>query len=435
VKPDRHPWRQFLFVFLCATAVVMVLVRLEVVEHLAYAVQKGRLRAISEVLPTANEVADYNEPNRRVAEYVTPAVVHIEPIQFVSRAALNLPTVRTVDPSRNDAPTEGAIDPDDDFRTTHPWMFDKDDPEADDEDDEVEYEPSDVDDVQPPDTVSIQSGLGSGFIFDADNGYILTNEHVIAHADAIDIILADGRRFRGRVVGADAASDLAVLEIDADRLHELRLGGSDDLRVGDEVFALGNPFGLDGTFSRGIVSAMGRSIGIRNVRYQGFIQTDAVINPGNSGGPLVNRSGDVIGVNTAIASDSGSYMGVGFAIPSARVAALLPQLIAGGAIVRGFLGVGTEDVRLNRERAIELGWSRPDGVIVREVRPNTPADRADLRDDDIIFQVADAPVGNTTELMDVVADIRPGTEVTIHYFRDGAERTLTLIVSRRPDNA
>ncbi len=402
-----------------------MLVRLEVVEHLSYAVEKGRLRAIAERLPTSDQVVDYNEPNRRVAQLVTPAVVHIETIQYISPLGI----LDFAASERSGKLREG-------FGDAHPWMQEG---NASDEGEAAEGGSLDeggaVDSRDDMDRIPVQSGLGSGFIFDAANGFVLTNQHVVAGADRIDVILSDGRRREGIVVGADEATDLAVLQIRASRLHELGLGDSDALGVGDEVFALGNPFGLDGTFSRGIVSAMGRSIGIRNVRYQGFIQTDAVINPGNSGGPLVDRRGEVIGVNTAIASDTGSYMGVGFAIPSNRVALLLPHLLKGGEIVRGFLGVATVDVRLNREEAADLGWSRPNGVLIRQVLDNTPVAEAGLRADDILLEVNGTSILNTAVLMDAVAFILPGTEVTLRYFRGGEVHEMAVVVARRPSGA
>jgi len=249
----------------------------------------------------------------------------------------------------------------------------------------------------------------------------------------VEVSVSDGRRFDARIVGSDPATDLAVLSIPADRLHEVRFGDSRRLAVGDEVFAIGNPFGLDGTFSRGIISALGRSnVLIHNVTYAGFIQTDAVINPGNSGGPLVNRRGEVIGVNTAIATDSGRFDGVGFAIPASRVVGLIPQLLQGREIVRGFLGVSTADIREYKELSESLGWFERHGAIVQMVLPGQPAERAGIRLHDILVRINDEPIQSSSNLMDKIALLEPESRVRVTYWRGGTTHETELVLSQRP---
>ncbi|MCH7526740.1 MAG: trypsin-like peptidase domain-containing protein [Planctomycetes bacterium] len=215
-------------------------------------------------------------------------------------------------------------------------------------------------------------------------------------------------------------------------MHELQLGDSRKAAVGDEVFALGNPFGLGGTFSRGIISAVGRSnIVIRDISYQGFIQTDAVINPGNSGGPLVDRRGEVIGINTAIATGSGQFAGVGFAIPSWRASQLIPRLIARGHVVRGYLGVIPVDIRDERNRVEALGWSEDYGVFIALVAPDTPADKAGLHVGDILVSINDHRVTDATDLRDQIALIAPDSVVTLLVWRDGEYTTIEATLSQR----
>lgn len=381
---------------------VLLLRQTEIIEHAAYSIEKGRLRALTEQVPSAAMLDELQTPNRVVANLVTPAVVYIETTRTVRLGDLALMTERLKLPEFSDA---------------HPWLRG----DANDQDSDEERE-------------LVESSLGSGFVVDAENGYIVTNHHVTEGADSIEVVFHDGRRYDAEVVGVDPETDLAVLSVAAGRLFEVTFGDSGKLSVGDDVFALGSPFGLDGTFSRGIVSGLGRSnVAINNMVYQDFIQTDAVINPGNSGGPLVNLRGEVIGVNTAIATNTGNFNGVGFAIPSLRVQRLLPQLLAGGKIVRGFLGVGYRDVHDQRRRAEEeLGWSEATGVIVASVQSNSPAEEAGLRDDDIIVEISGKPVNSSIDLKDVIAEIPPGRRVTIRFWRDGAfESVDATLVARR----
>ena len=205
------------------------------------------------------------------------------------------------------------------------------------------------------------------------------------------------------------------------------------MAVGDDVFAVGNAFGFGSSFSRGIISAKDRSnVPVRGIVYQKFIQTDAVINPGNSGGPLVNRSGEVIGVNTAIASPTGNFGGVGFAIPSDRVRELLPQLAAGRPIRRGFLGIRMAEVADYRPEAGKLGWNETHGVIVAEVTDDSPADRGGLKENDILMEYDGATVLERADVFEAVATTPPGTRVPVKIWRDGAVQTLELQVGERP---
>ena len=261
----------------------------------------------------------------------------------------------------------------------------------------------------------IQRGLGTGVIV-SDDGYVLTNNHVVGDADEVSVKLSDNRVFKARVVGTDRKTDLAVLKIDADNLHPARLGDSDRLRVGDWVVAAGNPFGLTASITAGIVSAKGRAnVGIAD--YEDFIQTDAAINPGNSGGPLVNLHGEVIGINTAIFTKSGGYMGIGFAIPINMAKSVMNSLIKEGRVVRGFLGVQIQN--LDEGLAKSFGYDGTDGALVADVVPGGPADKAGLKPGDIIVQFNGHKVKDNNDLRARVAATRPGTETTLEIIREG----------------
>ncbi len=275
-----------------------------------------------------------------------------------------------------------------------------------------------------------QMGAGSGFIVTKD-GYILTNNHVVAHADKIIVKLADGREFKAKVVGTDPASDVAVIKINAKNLPTLPLGDSDKIQVGEWVMAIGNPFGLTQTVTVGVISAKGRS-GVGITDYEDFIQTDAAINPGNSGGPLVNMRGEAIGMNTAIFTRSGGYMGIGFAIPINMVKVVMKQLITKGKVVRGWLGVVIQD--LNEDLAKSFGLERPEGALITEVAEHSPAAKAGLKRGDIILAYNGKPVKNVAELRTMVAMTQPGTEVTITIWRDGHKKELKVRIGTQPQN-
>jgi Do/DeqQ family serine protease len=242
---------------------------------------------------------------------------------------------------------------------------------------------------QPRERVS--QSLGSGVIVDADEGYVLTNNHVIAGADDISVTLSDGRSFTAEVIGTDPETDLAMVRIQADGLHALPLADSSQLRVGDFVVAVGNPFGLGQTVTSGIVSALGRA-GFRGLEFQNFIQTDASINPGNSGGALVNLRGELVGINSAIFTPSGGNVGIGFAIPSVMARYVMNQLARYGEVRRGTLGIYAQD--LTEDLAAALGSGDIRGALVAEVRGGSPAQNAGIRAGDVITSLAAYPVRN-----------------------------------------
>ncbi len=268
-------------------------------------------------------------------------------------------------------------------------------------------------------------------IVDAEKGYILTNTHVIDQADKVEVTLNDRRRFTAKLISKDEKSDLAVLQIEADRLHAVEFGDSEGLEVGDFVLAVGSPFGYQQTVTYGIVSAKGRSAGVLD--YEGLIQTNAIINPGNSGGPLVNMKARVIGVNTMIATRSGSFMGIGFAIPSRRVKQLLPRLISGEEIVRGYLGVSISSLVDNPAMAKSFGLDEAGGVLIQDVVADGPADEGGLRPDDIILEMDGERMEDAPELSDRIAETKPGTRVAFKIWRDRKESTVKLALGKQPE--
>ncbi len=267
----------------------------------------------------------------------------------------------------------------------------------------------------------VQQGLGTGFVVSED-GYLLTNHHVVADADEVTVQLGD-EEYDAQIVGSDPQTDLAVLKIDADNLVPVRLGDSDALHVGQWVVAVGNPFGLESSITSGIVSAKGRSrVGL--AEYEDFIQTDAAINPGNSGGPLVNLRGEVVGINTAIFSKSGGYMGIGFAIPVNMARTVTDSLIAEGRVVRGWLGVSIQD--LSDDLAGSFGYPSTDGALVGDVVDDGPAEEAGLRTGDIISRFNGKPVEGVDQLRLAVASTRPETQVSVEIFRNGKSKQLRV---------
>ncbi len=270
-------------------------------------------------------------------------------------------------------------------------------------------------------------GLGTGVIVSAD-GYILTNNHVVDQADEVRVQLGDERTFTAKVVGTDPKTDLAVLRIDAQDLQPARLGDSEGLKVGEWVVAAGNPFGLTASISAGIVSAKGRS-DVRIAEYEDFIQTDAAINPGNSGGPLVNLRGQVVGINTAIYSRSGGYMGIGFAIPVNMAKAIMTSLIQDGRVVRGWLGVQIQD--LDADLAASFGYKSTGGVLVTDVMASSPAATAKMQREDIIVSFDGKTTANVAALRALVAATKPGTSAPMEVFREGRTRTLHLEVGEQ----
>ncbi len=271
------------------------------------------------------------------------------------------------------------------------------------------------------------SGLGSGVIVDANDGYIVTNSHVIDKAEDIVVTLEDGQRFNAKVIGKDPGADIAVIQIDAERLTEIALGDSDNLRQGDFVVAIGNPFGLGQTVTSGIVSALGRSgLGIES--YEDFIQTDASINPGNSGGALVNLRGELIGINTAIYGSGGGNIGIGFAIPVNMARQIISQLVEHGEVRRGRLGFVVQD--LTPELAEAFGVARKKGVVVARVEAKSPAQQAGIKVGDVITAVNGREVDNSAQVRNEIGLLRVGSEVEIEVLRDGKTRSLTASVGR-----
>jgi len=275
-----------------------------------------------------------------------------------------------------------------------------------------------------------QSGQGSGVILSA-SGVVVTNHHVVDRAERITVRTSDGREYAARVVGSDEPTDLAVLQLqDATDLTAMPFGDSDTVRVGEMVMAIGNPFGLSGSVSLGIVSAMGRSqMGITD--YDNFIQTDAAVNPGNSGGALVNMEGELVGINTAILSRSGGSQGVGFAIPSTMVQSVVESLQRDGRVVRGWLGISIQDLTPAMANALSLPEGA--GVLVGEVEPGGPALAAGLRAGDIVVEVAGEAVHDTQALRTQVASSRPGEPLSLTVLRNGQRLSLEAFPGERPD--
>lgn len=263
---------------------------------------------------------------------------------------------------------------------------------------------------------------GSGVVVDAKNGYIVTNAHVIENADEITVTLQDDRTFSAEVIGTDPASDIAVIKIDAPKLTAIELADSEKSRVGDFVVAIGNPFGLGHTVTSGIVSALGRS-GLNRDNYEDFIQTDASINPGNSGGALVNLRGQLIGVNSAILTRSGGNIGIGFAIPSNMVKAVMDQLLEFGEVRRGLLGVNIYTVTPDIAEA--YGVEEIQGALISQVMPGSSAEQAGLKAGDIITAVNDEPVKSAADLRNFIGLLRIDDKVRIQYVRDGKTYTTT----------
>ncbi|MCK4340637.1 MAG: trypsin-like peptidase domain-containing protein [Phycisphaerae bacterium] len=365
--------------------------------HWAYAVERGRIQAGSEELAQlADELPEVYAVSRAfklVAKIARPGVVHIR----VSGGKLD----------RTDSEEQERI------RKHLRDMI----PE-----DQLEHWLRRV----PP-------GSGSGIIFDSA-GYILTNNHVVEGRDEIFVVLHDEREFKAAVVGTDPKTDLAVIKIDAPDLHPLKLGDSDALEVGDWVIAVGSPFGLQQTVTHGIVSAIGRSrIDGVDIHYQDFIQTDAAINPGNSGGPLLNLRGEVVGVNTAIATHGdGVNAGIAFTIPSNMAIKVANQLKTRGEVRRGYLGIVPVPVR---ETDLEIfGLPSAEGVLVEMVVRRSPADRAGLQVEDVIMGIDDVPITGLAQFRSLVADLRPNQRVRLRVLRDREEVALRVRLGLQPDS-
>ena len=273
-----------------------------------------------------------------------------------------------------------------------------------------------------------QAGLGSGVIVSA-SGYILTNNHVIEGADDIEVMLNDNRHAPAKVIGTDPESDLAVLKISLDQLPTMVLGNSDDLQVGDQVLAIGNPFGVGQTVTSGIISALGRNqLGINT--FENFIQTDAAINPGNSGGALVDTNGNLLGINTAIYSRTGGSMGIGFAIPVATAKQVLESIVREGRVTRGWIGVEPSDLTPELAETFEIKLN--EGVIITGVLQSGPAAKAGIRPGDVILRIAGKPVTDVTQLLSQVSALKPGAAEKFQIQRKGEKLELELTPGVRP---
>jgi serine protease DegQ len=275
------------------------------------------------------------------------------------------------------------------------------------------------------------TSLGSGVIVSRE-GYVLTNNHVIDGADDIQLVLADGRRLRATVRGSDPESDLAVLKAEGKDLPSITFGSLDNVQVGDAVLALGNPFGFGNTVTHGIVSALGRNhLGIN--RFEDFIQTDAAVNPGNSGGALIDTAGNLIGINSAIYSENGGSQGIGFAIPVSLARTVLEQIIRDGEVTRGWLGI--EPQELTPEAAAAFSLRNVNGVLIRGVLKNGPADRAGLQVRDVVLEIDGKPTRDSAALLSQIASLKPGREATLKVLRDKKPIQVAVTVGRRPKPA
>lgn len=273
-----------------------------------------------------------------------------------------------------------------------------------------------------------QSSLGSGVIV-SPQGYILTNNHVVEAADEIEVALADGRKASAKVVGTDPETDLAVIKINLPNLPAITLAQVDQATVGDVVLAIGNPFGVGQTVTMGIISALGRNhLGINT--FENFIQTDAAINPGNSGGALVDTNGNLLGVNTAIYSRTGGNIGIGFAIPVSTAKNVMEAIISHGQVVRGWIGVEPQDI--TPELAESFGLTKKTGAIIAGVLKGGPADKAGLKPGDILISVEGKPVTDTTEMLNLIAQLTPGQKAKMTVLRKSQENVIEITVGKRP---
>jgi serine protease DegQ len=282
--------------------------------------------------------------------------------------------------------------------------------------------------LQDQERESRQEGMGSGVIVTAD-GYILTNNHVVEGADELKVSLSDDREFVAKVIGTDPKTDVAVIKIESTKLPTVTLADSEKLRVGDIVFAVGNPLGVGQTVTMGIISALGRNhLGINT--FENFIQTDAAINPGNSGGALIDTNGHLLGINTAIYSRSGGSLGIGFAIPVTTVKTVMESIIKNGQVVRGWIGVEPQDI--TPELAQSFGLEKTSGTIIAGVLKGGPAEKAGIKPGDILLSVADKPVSDTVSMLNLVAQLKPGEQVKMSILRKSREATVEVIIGKRP---
>ncbi len=275
----------------------------------------------------------------------------------------------------------------------------------------------------------VERGQGSGFIISED-GYILTNNHVVGDVDKMTVELKDGRKFtNAKLIGTDPESEVALIKIEGNDFPVLPMGDSGKIEIGDWVIAIGNPFGLNETVTVGVISAVGRS-NMHIAAYEDFIQTDAAINPGNSGGPLINLDGQAIGINTAIVSQSGGYMGIGFAIPINMAKTIAEQLKSGGKVSRGYLGVYGQDITSDLAGPLEL--KEPGGVVVAQVEKGSPADKAGVKSRDVILEMNGKKIQTYDAFRNEIATMKPGGTVSLNGLRDGKPLELTVTLGERP---
>lgn len=267
----------------------------------------------------------------------------------------------------------------------------------------------------------VPRGVGSGFIVSQD-GYILTNTHVVEDASEVYVKLTDKREFKAKVIGTDRRTDVAVLKIEGNKLPKIAIGDSDKIKAGEWVIAIGSPFNLDNTVTSGIISSKARDTG----DYLPLIQTDVAVNPGNSGGPLINMRGEVIGINSQIYSRSGGYMGISFAIPIDEAMRVVEQLKTSGVVSRGRMGVGIED--LSKEVAEGLGLSKAQGALINQVEPNGPAEKAGIQEGDVVLKFNGIPIEKRSDLPRMVGATKPGSKATVSVWRKGAAKDITMIV-------
>ncbi|WP_093558557.1 Do family serine endopeptidase [Pseudoduganella namucuonensis] len=273
-----------------------------------------------------------------------------------------------------------------------------------------------------------QSSLGSGVIV-SGAGYILTNNHVVDAADEIQVVLADGRKAAAKVVGTDPETDLAVIKVDLDKLPVIVLGQAEAAKVGDVVLAIGNPFGVGQTVTMGIISALGRNnLHINN--FENFIQTDAAINFGNSGGALIDTSGNLLGINSAIYSQSGGSVGIGFAIPVSTAKSVMESIISTGHVTRGWIGVESQEI--TPELAESFGLKRQSGAIIAGVVRNGPADKGGMQPGDILLSVEGKAVNDTNDMLNLIAQLPPGEKAKMRVLRKTRETELAITVGKRP---
>jgi serine protease DegQ len=273
-----------------------------------------------------------------------------------------------------------------------------------------------------------ESSLGSGVIVSAQ-GYILTNNHVVEAADEIEVMLTDGRKAAAKLVGTDPETDLAVIKISMDKLPVIVLGQAEQAQVGDVVLAIGNPFGVGQTVTMGIISALGRN-NLHINHFENFIQTDAAINFGNSGGALVDANGNLLGINSAIYSQTGGSVGIGFAIPVSTAKSVMESIIKSGHVVRGWIGVESQEI--TPELAASFGLQRQSGAIIAGVVRNGPADKGGIKPGDILLSVDGKPVADTNSMLNLIAQLVPGEKAKMSVLRKNRETTLDVTVGKRP---